>query len=338
MKHTTNVLIAFISLFILAQVLGLYLLSMSIQEIVQTGPTSVVIYSNTSIGERPQVEGYSSLIYIAIGILIGTVALLLLARFNKMGFWKVWYFLAAWMTMSISVGVLTGENLSWLAWIIAACLAIIKIRYSHPLIHNLTEILMYTGIALLLAPILIVPVAIALLILISLYDAYAVWKSKHMIKLAEFTKKSNLFPGLSLSYIQKKDKTKIITNNIKSDKNLKDESTNTEKNRNESKSLKSDKSSEKSNESSEKPRIGILGGGDVVFPMLLSGAVFTHLIEIGNTKLTALAYSSIISLGAAIALTLLFIYGKKDRFYPAMPFITTGCLVGYGIMQLIMIL
>ena len=34
---------------------------------------------------------------------------------------------------------------------------------------------------------------------------------------------------------------------------------------------------------------------------------------------------------AAIALFLLLYFGKKDRFYPAMPFITAGCLAGYGL-------
>ncbi|MGV8162068.1 MAG: presenilin family intramembrane aspartyl protease [Candidatus Nanoarchaeia archaeon] len=313
MKHTTNILIAFISMFILSQVLGLYLLSLSVQEVVQTETGMSVIYTNTSIGERPEVEGYGAIVYIAIGVLIGTVLLLLIAKYNKMMFWKTWFFLAAWMTMSIAIGTLTGKELFWLAWLIAAALAIMKIRFHHPIIHNLTEILMYSGIALLLAPILTVPVAIVLLILLSAYDAYAVWKSKHMITLAEFTKKSNLFPGLSLSYRQKKNKT-IILSTVNS-------------------SEKEEKKSEHKTKSTAKT--GILGGGDVVFPLLFSGAAFTWLIEKGFTKFQALSYASIISLGAAIALALLFYYGKKERFYPAMPFITVGCLAGYGLMLLI---
>ncbi len=45
---------------------------------------------------------------------------------------------------------------------------------------------MYTGIAILFVPILNVFWMIILLIVISIYDAYAVWKSKHMVKMANF--------------------------------------------------------------------------------------------------------------------------------------------------------
>jgi presenilin-like A22 family membrane protease len=319
MKHTSKILFVFISLFLLSQVLGMYLLSLSVTGIVQTANGAEVIYSNTSIGERPDVQGYDVLIYIGIGVLIGTVLLLLIAKFNKVKFWKVWFFLAAWMTMSISLGVIFGETFFWISWILAAILAFVKIKYPHPIIHNLTELLMYSGIGILLVPILTVPVAIILLVIISIYDAYAVWKSKHMVKLAEFTKKTNLFPGLSLMYRQDKNKTTILSgippNHTASKSELK---------------------SEHSNHKKSEAKIGVLGGGDVIFPLLFSGAVFTHLLASGRSQLSSLAFSSIISLGAAIALTLLFMYGKKDRYYPAMPYITTGCIVGYIVMLIVL--
>jgi hypothetical protein len=34
-------------------------------------------------------------------------------------------------------------------------------------------------------------------------------------------------------------------------------------------------------------------------------------------------------------LSLLFVYAKKDKFYPAMPFITAGCNVGWLIVLLL---
>ncbi|MGV8168526.1 MAG: presenilin family intramembrane aspartyl protease [Candidatus Nanoarchaeia archaeon] len=318
MKHSLKILAAFMALFVLSQVLGLYLLSLSVQGVVKTetpsGTEYTTVYTNTSIGERPEVEGYGTLVYIVIGVIVGTVLLLLIARYNKMTFWKVWFFLAAWMTMSISVGAMLGENLFWISWLVAAGLAFLKLKYPHPIIHNLTELLMYAGIAVLLAPILSVIVAIILLILISIYDAYAVWKSKHMITMAEFTKKSNLFPGLSLTYTKKKDKTVILSNVKPAAKEQKTKET----------------------KSKTKARTGILGGGDVVFPLLFSGAVFTHLLEKGFTNLQALSYASIISLGAAVALFLLFYFGRKERYYPAMPFITAGCLFGFGVMNLVL--
>lgn len=320
MKHNAKILTAFISLFLLAQVLGIFLLSLNIQEVVKTSTGTSVIYGNTSIGERPEVEGYSTLIYIGIGVGIGTILLLILARFNKTKIWKIWFLLASWMTMSISIGVMFGGKTSWIPLLIAAGLAVLKVKWTHPAIHNITELLTYAGIAVLLSPILSVGISIILLLLISVYDAYAVWKSKHMIKLAEFTKKSNLFPGLALTY-------------------TKDGIENTINSGNSSKSRKelSEKEQHSAKENRKKTKTGILGGGDVVFPLLFTGAVFTKLVETGQTGAQAMGYSIIISIGAAIALTLLFVYGKKDRFYPAMPFITAGCLFGYLVLKLVLL-
>ncbi len=329
MKHTTPILVIFMSLFILAQVAGLFFIGLSIGGITkETTPSgsevTTVVFTNTSVGERPQVEGYESLIYIAIGIIIGTVLLLILARFKKIGIWQIWFFLAATLTISISIGVLTGEKLFWLSWVIGGALALLKMIYHHPIVHNITEILMYIGIAVLLTPILSVWIAVLLLILIAIYDAYAVWKSKHMITLAEFTRDSNLFPGLSLTYKKNKEKTIILSSPVANKNNEKE------------KQIAQNHTS--TNSSTKGTKTGVLGGGDVVFPMLFAGAVFIHLISKGHTMFQAISYSSIISLFAAIALGLLFYFGRKDKFYPAMPFIVAGCFVGYGVMSLVLLI
>jgi len=72
--------------------------------------------------------------------------------------------------------------------------------------------------------------------------------------------------------------------------------------------------------------VAILGGGDVVFPLLLSGVVLREL---------GLLPSLIIALGATVALGLLFYLSEKGKFYPAMPFISAGCLVALGIAFLV---
>ena len=50
-----------------------------------------------------------------------------------------------------------------------------------------------------------------LLVLISLYDMYAVWKSRHMVAMAKFQSSSNLFAGISIPksiiHVSKKDFT-----------------------------------------------------------------------------------------------------------------------------------
>ena len=78
----------------------------------------------------------------------------------------------------------------------------------------------------------------------------------------------------------------------------------------------------------------ILGGGDIAFPLLFAGSVMTFLIESGLSQEIAFFKSLIIPLFSSLALFLLFIKSQKGKFYPAMPFISVGCFIGYGIILL----
>ena len=64
------------------------------------------------------------------------------------------------------------------------------------------------------------------------------------------------------------------------------------------------------------------------FPLLFAAIVMIQL------NLSFL-YALIIPAVTAVALFILLTYGKKDTFYPAMPFLTGGCLLGYLILILI---
>jgi hypothetical protein len=93
------------------------------------------------------------------------------------------------------------------------------------------------------------------------------------------------------------------------------------------------------------PKNAILGGGDIAFPLIFIGSVMNGLILklhnanpamlLSQIKLTAFLQSSVIIVTATIALTLLFVFAKKGKFYPAMPFLTAGCLVGWLITLLL---
>jgi hypothetical protein len=63
----------------------------------------------------------------------------------------------------------------------------------------------------------------------------------------------------------------------------------------------------------------------------------TWLIQTGMPKEIALLQAMIVSLFAGITLLILLIKGEKNKFYPAMPFISAGCFIGYGIIRLIML-
>jgi hypothetical protein len=63
--------------------------------------------------------------------------------------------------------------------------------------------------------------------------------------------------------------------------------------------------------------------------------IMEQLLVQGMSKSLAFMQSSIIILTTTIALGLLFVFAKKDKFYPAMPFVAAGCLVGWAIVLII---
>jgi len=75
-----------------------------------------------------------------------------------------------------------------------------------------------------------------------------------------------------------------------------------------------------------KINVAILGGGDVVFPIITAG-VMLKTLGLGSAILTVL--------GATVGLAGLLFFSKKKKFYPAMPFITGGILLGIALSYLI---
>ncbi|MEK6917000.1 MAG: presenilin family intramembrane aspartyl protease, partial [Nanoarchaeota archaeon] len=239
--------------------------------------------------------------YIIIMVFIGTALLLILIRFRLFKIWKAWFFLAIWGALSISFSVVMGDTA---ASIIALLLAYLKTYRGNAIIHNLTEIFIYPGIAIMISPIFNVYWAIMLLIAISIYDMIAVWKSKHMVKLAKAQSENKMFSGLMIPYVNKEKKQEV---KLKMSKNI----------------------------TKGKTTSAILGGGDIAFPMIFAGSVMTSLIESGASKEIAFFKVLIISLFSGIALFGLFLKSQKGKFYPAMPFITAGCFIGYAIILLL---
>ena len=315
MKHHLPITLLLLLFFFIAQLLGLGLLTLSSDVIVadagEENQTIIVAYEDTAIGERPAVQDQSAVIYLAVGILLGTLLILWLRKLRRgMKIWKFWYGLAVFLTLSVSFGVIVHPTL---AFFIALAFTFLKLKRPTVITHNVSELFMYAGLGLLLAPLFSIFWAIVMLLVISLYDAYAVWHSKHMIKLAEFATESKLFAGFFVPYEVRKKKVTIHTR----------------------------RTATKAKTTAKKKTTGrfqaILGGGDVVFPLLFSGAVLTALLQANYTKLVAFLLVSLQTLVITFALYLLFRYGKKDRFYPAMPFITAGCLAGFGVLELVLL-
>ncbi len=312
MKHTLKITSILIILFIVTQLAGLVTVNKHIQVSEPVNGTVIIVHPATIIGEPPVVENKSSsFIYILLGVLIGTALLMLFIKLKVKRVWKYWFLLSVFVTISVALGVYVNK---WIALGIAAILAIWKVQKPNVYIHNLSEVFIYTGIAIIFLPILNLISATILLVLISIYDMYAVWKSKHMIKLAKFQTQSKVFAGLFIPYAEEGSKSKMKS---KLPEDLKT----------------------KTKTKMVKVKSAILGGGDIAFPLIFSATVMEFLIlDMGIAKTTSLLLSGIISITTAGALAFLFWAAKEDRFYPAMPFVSGGCFIGFGIVYLLVLL
>lgn len=292
MKHSLKIILILVLFFLAAQLIGLRIVHNYI-DVPQTIATGEVQWAPLPplVGmqlERPTVEPRISLVFIISAILIGTLLILALIRFRRIAWWKLWFFLAVVLCLHVALGAFVQARI---AFPLALVLGWLKAFRPNILVHNGTELLIYGGLAAIFVPILNVFTTLVLLFLISGYDMYAVWKTKHMVKMAKFQAKSGIFAGLLIPYkTPKKPKKKPAKKPIK------------------------------------KIRVAMLGGGDVGFPLIFAGVV---LKELGIT------HAVIVSLLTSAALFLLLYFGQQKKFYPAMPFLTAGCLVGYGIALLL---
>ncbi len=315
MKHNIKVTLILISFFLAAQYVGLFIvdqymtIDVVFDEITGERTHNMTAAEELPAGlERPEVSEDYSWLFVMVAIMIGTVLILILAKFKQKRVWKVWYFISLVFILGIALNPFLGQILAFIA---STILAALKTYRPNFYVHNITEIFLYGGLAAMLVPIFNILAAFILLIAIAIYDAIAVWKSKHMVTLAEFQSDSDVFAGLFIPYSKKDNKIKTRTQ-----------------------SKKSHASSEKNAKSAKRNKAddgvvlerAILGGGDIAFPLLFAGTVM---------KTSGFWGAAVIPPFAALALLILLYKSKKGRFYPAMPFISTGCIVGYVVLAML---
>ena len=329
MKHDLKITLLLIALFLLAQLVGLSLISASVIESFDEGGSKVVSFDETKVGEVPYMSGPTFLLYIGVGIAIGTILVLVLARYKKGGLWRAWFFLAVFIAVNFALKTFLPELV---ALVLSFVLAVLKIYRPNVVVHNLTEVFMYSGIAIFLVPLLNSaenqPImgmpgnifwAAIVLIIISVYDFIAVFRTKHMVSMAQFQTESKVFAGLFIPYEAKMVAGKPVEENVVL---------------NTSKAPKAFKTVQVPKGDFTEKRNAVLGGGDIAFPLIFTGTVFYYLTGF-MPKETAFLESSIIIATTTIALALLFFFAEKGKFYPAMPIISAGCFVGYIITLII---
>ncbi len=315
MKHNLKITIVLIIMFLITQFIGLVVLHANPLKITAEVNGTAQEVSNPYLKwidpPQPETKGDYAGIFsqILIAFVVAIVLLFLLMKFKIEMFLRIWFFAVVAVALFLSFlafikiipwFVLSMRTALIVSLVLAIPLAFIKIFKTNFLIHNLTEFLIYPGIAVVFVPLLNIYTMIVLLILISAYDMWAVWKSGVMQKMAKYQiKKLKIFSGFFVPYLTKKQKLEL-------------------------KKMKAAKSSKKK---AMKVNVAILGGGDIIFPIITAGVML---------KTFGLLSAVFVIIGAALGLAYLFFFAKKKKFYPAMPFISAGIFMAMILSWLIL--
>jgi len=329
MKHKPKITLLILVMFLIAQLIGLCLINSYEKyygsKVNETREKAIekgieVVEPNVSITKeiipekieiKKPLDAATITFNIMIAIVIVLFLLLLLSYIGTTTLIKIWFVTVVFICLSIALTLIFKPlfpfalfsvggktfSVSELAGIsLGGFLTFLKFKKRNVMVHNCTELLIYPGFALIFLPLLNWMAATLLLLLISVYDVIAVWKTKHMVKLAKFQiKKLKMFTGFFIPYIRDKEIEKL--------KKLK--------------KLKKTKKGKKL-----KVDVAVLGGGDIAFPLLFSGTLF---ISFGFlASLISVIFST-------LGLAFLLFTAEKHKPYPAMPFITAGCLLSLAI-------
>lgn len=306
MKHSLKIVILLLGMFFFTQIVGLIVVKSYSPKIIEVideeGNVANITNYNLPYGMEPpqDVKPGNMLISIIISIAIAVIVILILMKYRVELFLRIWFFVVVALALAITINsfILNIENSSLIALAVSIPLAFLKLFKRNIILHNFTELLIYPGIAAIFVPLLNVLTVVLLLILISIYDMYAVWHVGFMQKMAQYQIKNiRVFTGFFVPYLGKKQKEIISKTKLSKLKNKK-----------------------------VKVSVAILGGGDIVFPSILAGIVMFKL---------GLPQALLIVLGATLALAALFYLSEKGKFYPAMPFITLGCFIALAVAYLV---
>src|SRR3989339_719715 len=289
MKHNLKITFILLAMFILTQFIGLYVVNYySPVKIIEGEIQNVTEPKILPFGmESPKVEKesdyYNFFSSIIISFVIAILLLTFLTKFKAEFILKLWFFIVVMIALGISLKTILPDikYITFISLIIVLPLAYIKIYQRNFLVHNLTELFIYPGIAAVFVP-----------IVISIYDMWAVWHSGIMQKMAKYQiNELKIFSGFFIPYASKKIKMQI----------------------------QKIKESKKKLDKKIKVNVAILGGGDIIFPIITSGVML---------KTLGFIPAIFVIIGATIGLSYLFSFAKKKKFYPAMPFITAGIFLG----------
>ena len=186
----SRLVIALVSLFILSQILGIYTGSVIIQD----------FYSNPYVGSLVVTSDSSSPInalFFMVYILVGAAAMIFLIR--KFGLHIIIFRLMEFALLSTASSIVFysflrlffGYEVSTFGGI-ALGLALASAKLLRPSFKNLAAVLATAGVGVIFGISLSPLPVILFLLFLSVYDYISVFKTKHMVEMAEFIVKKDL--------------------------------------------------------------------------------------------------------------------------------------------------
>lgn len=310
MKHEVKITALLLFMFLATQLIGLVVINAYAPKTVTatlSNGTEISETVNVTIPygmEPPKMEPEIGFTNIIVSLFIAIIIFILLMKIKAINLIRGWFTFVSLITISIALNALllvffpqSNISLEFIALGLAIPLTFYKVFKRNLIVHNATELLIYPGLAAIFVPILNVWAILVLLLIISIYDMYAVWRSKFMVGLAKYQiQHLKIFTGFFVPYLTKEQ----LANYKKMKKTSKKKKI--------------------------KVSLAILGGGDVAFPLIFAGVML---------RAGGIIPALIIVACSTLSLWALFAYSQKGKFYPAMPFITLGCLIGWLITLLI---
>src|SRR3989344_7834089 len=226
MKHKTSITIILLGMFLITQLIGIFVINSYLpkqsMQIINGTEQNVTIIPQLPYGMQPPEmkpgDALSFLTSLIISFVFAIILIFILTRVKAVIFMRIWFFIVVIIALGITLNSVISlfpiksflQYSPYIALVIAVPLAIYKIFRRNIIIHNATELLIYPGIAAVFVPILNVWTILLLLILISIYDIYAVWHSKFMQNMAKFQiDHLKLFTGFFVPYITKKQRAEL---------------------------------------------------------------------------------------------------------------------------------
>ncbi len=311
MKHNIKLTVILLAMFLITQFIGLYVIKSDPFHMEKEINGTVQTVTNPALSwiEPPEVTQQSDFSWylgsVIIALIFAVVIMFLLIRFKISFILRMWFFVVMIIALFISLSALLPKiwYFSLGAGIVAVVFAALKMFRRNLIIHNLTELFIYPGIATVFVPILNFWTIIILLTVISIYDMWAVWHSGIMQKMAKYQINNlKIFAGFFIPYVSRKLKLRL-------------------------KKMKKSRLKRKK----IKVNLAILGGGDVIYPLIAAGVMLTLdkvKLHFGLPDFTGGIIPALcVVAGSTLGLASLLLFSEKKKFYPAMPFITGGIFI-----------